>query len=97
MSAVARKENRRVRSVRVGALSLVGAVAVTMFALTAQNGMPDYVPGVSRNTVEVEFALTQQADMAELYPYENNVLRAVRISGRQLREYLEYSTRYFLV
>lgn len=36
-----------------------------------------------------------QADMAELYPYENNVLRAVRISGRQLREYLEYSARYF--
>ena len=36
-----------------------------------------------------------QADMAELYPYENNVLRAIRISGRQLREYLEYSARYF--
>ena len=35
------------------------------------------------------------ADMAELYPYENNVLRAVRISGRQLREYLEFSARYF--
>lgn len=35
------------------------------------------------------------ADMAELYPFENNVLRAVRISGKQLREYLEYSTRYF--
>lgn len=36
-----------------------------------------------------------QADMAELYPYENNVLRAVRISGRQLKDYLEYSARYF--
>lgn len=36
-----------------------------------------------------------QADMAELYPYENNVLRAVRITGRQLRDYLEYSARYF--
>ena len=35
------------------------------------------------------------ADMAELYPYENNVLRAVRISGRQLRDYLEFSARYF--
>jgi 2',3'-cyclic-nucleotide 2'-phosphodiesterase (5'-nucleotidase family) len=35
------------------------------------------------------------AKMAELYPYENNVLRAVRISGRQLREYLEFSSRYF--
>ena len=35
------------------------------------------------------------ADMAELYPYENNILRAVRISGKQLREYLEFSARYF--
>jgi len=35
------------------------------------------------------------ADMAELYPYENNILRAVRISGKQLRDYLEFSARYF--
>ncbi len=35
------------------------------------------------------------ANMAELYPYENNVLRAIRISGKQLRDYLEFSSRYF--
>ncbi len=35
------------------------------------------------------------SDLAELYPYENNVLRAIRITGRQLREYLEFSARYF--
>jgi 2',3'-cyclic-nucleotide 2'-phosphodiesterase (5'-nucleotidase family) len=35
------------------------------------------------------------ADMAELYPYENNVLRAVRVTGRQLRDYLEFSARYY--
>jgi 2',3'-cyclic-nucleotide 2'-phosphodiesterase (5'-nucleotidase family) len=34
------------------------------------------------------------ADLARLYPYDNT-LRAVRISGRQLREYLEYSARYY--
>ena len=34
------------------------------------------------------------ADVARLYPYDNT-LRAVRISGRQLREYLEFSARYF--
>ena len=34
------------------------------------------------------------AQIARLYPYENT-LRAVRISGRQLREYLEYSARYY--
>ena len=35
-----------------------------------------------------------QRDVVGLYPYENT-LRAVRISGQQLREYLEYSARYF--
>lgn len=34
------------------------------------------------------------ADVAQLYPYENT-LKAVRITGRQLREYLEFSARYF--
>ncbi|HYC50934.1 MAG TPA: 5'-nucleotidase C-terminal domain-containing protein [Gemmatimonadaceae bacterium] len=35
------------------------------------------------------------ADIAELYPYENNQLRAIRLSGKQLREYLEFSARYY--
>jgi 2',3'-cyclic-nucleotide 2'-phosphodiesterase (5'-nucleotidase family) len=34
------------------------------------------------------------ARIAALYPYDNT-LRAVRISGAQLREYLEHSARYF--
>jgi 2',3'-cyclic-nucleotide 2'-phosphodiesterase/3'-nucleotidase len=34
------------------------------------------------------------AEVARLYPYENT-LKAVRITGRQLREYLEFSARYF--
>lgn len=34
------------------------------------------------------------AELARLYPYDNT-LRAVRISGRQLREYLEFSSRYY--
>ncbi len=34
------------------------------------------------------------AEIARLYPYENT-LRAVRITGRQLRDFLEYSARYF--
>jgi len=33
-------------------------------------------------------------DVAGVYPYENT-LRAVKISGQQLREFLEYSARYF--
>jgi 2',3'-cyclic-nucleotide 2'-phosphodiesterase (5'-nucleotidase family) len=35
-----------------------------------------------------------EAELARLYPYDNT-LRAVRISGRQLRDYLEFSARYF--
>jgi 2',3'-cyclic-nucleotide 2'-phosphodiesterase / 3'-nucleotidase / 5'-nucleotidase len=34
------------------------------------------------------------ADIAKLYPYENT-LRAVRITGAQLRAYLEHSARYW--
>ncbi|HEV8305386.1 MAG TPA: 5'-nucleotidase C-terminal domain-containing protein [Gemmatimonadales bacterium] len=33
-------------------------------------------------------------DVAGVYPYENT-LRAVRVSGQQLREFLEHSARYF--
>jgi 2',3'-cyclic-nucleotide 2'-phosphodiesterase/3'-nucleotidase len=35
------------------------------------------------------------AEIASLYPYENT-LRAIRVSGRQLREYLERSATYFV-
>ncbi len=34
------------------------------------------------------------AKIAQLYPYDNT-LRAVRISGKQLREYLDFSSRYY--
>ena len=34
------------------------------------------------------------AEVARLYPYENT-LKAIRITGRQLRDYLEFSARYF--
>src|SRR5882762_1499422 len=36
----------------------------------------------------------RQRDVVGIYPYENT-LRAVKISGQQLREYLEHSARYF--
>jgi len=34
------------------------------------------------------------SEVAQLYPYDNT-LRAVRITGRQLRDYLEFSSRYY--
>ncbi len=36
------------------------------------------------------------ADVLALYPFDN-ILRAVRVSGAQLKDYLEWSARYFLV
>ncbi len=36
------------------------------------------------------------AQIAQLYPYENS-LRAVRLSGAQVRAFLEHSARYFIV
>ncbi len=38
----------------------------------------------------------RRRDVYRLYPYENT-LRSVRLTGNQLREYLEWSTRYFRV
>jgi 2',3'-cyclic-nucleotide 2'-phosphodiesterase (5'-nucleotidase family) len=34
------------------------------------------------------------SQVAQLYPYDNT-LRAVRVTGRQLRDYLEFSSRYY--
>src|SRR6266550_5179793 len=47
----------------------------------------DIQPGLPEGEVH-------QRDVSGIYPYENT-LRAVRISGQQLREYLEHSARYF--
>src|SRR2546426_399092 len=46
----------------------------------------DVQPGLPEGDVH-------QRDVSGIYPYENT-LRAVRISGLQLREYLEHSARY---
>ena len=35
------------------------------------------------------------AELSRLYPYENT-LKAIRINGKQLREYLEFSNRYYM-
>jgi 2',3'-cyclic-nucleotide 2'-phosphodiesterase (5'-nucleotidase family) len=36
------------------------------------------------------------AHLARLYPYDNNLLRAVELDGAQLRAYLEHAANYFL-
>jgi 2',3'-cyclic-nucleotide 2'-phosphodiesterase (5'-nucleotidase family) len=41
-------------------------------------------------------ATSRPATWPAIYPYDNNLLRAVRVSGADLRAYLEHSARYFL-
>jgi len=49
---------------------------------------------VFTTTVDLSAGPVRLRDIAGLYPYENT-LRAVRIDGARLREFLEYSARYF--
>jgi 2',3'-cyclic-nucleotide 2'-phosphodiesterase (5'-nucleotidase family) len=72
--------------------------------------LQDFVLEVMRRTAHADlaagaaFSLDASLDagaitaarLQALYPYDNSV-RAIRISGRQLREYLEHSARYFTV
>lgn len=53
--AGARRESARRASVRAGALTVAGAVGLAVFAISAQNGLPGYLPGVDRTTVRAAF------------------------------------------
>jgi 2',3'-cyclic-nucleotide 2'-phosphodiesterase/3'-nucleotidase/5'-nucleotidase len=68
----------------------------------------DFILEVQRRTAGADLAATAAfdinasldagpvtvAEVARLYPYDNT-LRAIRISGKQLREFLEFSSRYY--
>jgi 2',3'-cyclic-nucleotide 2'-phosphodiesterase (5'-nucleotidase family) len=69
----------------------------------------DFINEVQRRTAGAELSATPSfsldasldagpitvAELARLYPYDNT-LRAIRISGRQLRQYIEHSARYYV-
>ncbi|MEJ7812037.1 MAG: 5'-nucleotidase C-terminal domain-containing protein [Gemmatimonadaceae bacterium] len=77
-------------------------------ARVADSPLTDFVLEVERKASGAQLASTAAfslgasldsgaisvAEVARLYPYENT-LKAVRVTGRQLRDYLEYSARYF--
>lgn len=58
MGARERSMRARRRSIRTGAATIVGAVAMAAFAISAQNGLPGYLPGVDRDTVSAQFTDT---------------------------------------
>ena len=55
MGAQQRQEQTRRRSVRVGLVAVLGMILVAAFAITAKNGLPDYLPGVERRSVSAQF------------------------------------------
>ena len=77
-------------------------------ARVADTPLTDFVLEVMRRTAGADLAATAAfdigasldagpitvAEVARLYPYDNT-LRAVRISGKQLRAFLEFSARYY--
>ncbi|MEO7963789.1 MAG: 5'-nucleotidase C-terminal domain-containing protein, partial [Gemmatimonadaceae bacterium] len=75
----------------------VADVALTDFLLEVERQVtgadlaatPAYDLGVSISPGPITVA-----QVARLYPYDNT-LRAIRITGRQLRDYLEFSAKYF--
>ncbi len=49
---------------------------------------------VFSTSVKFEDGIITRGNLARLYPYENTLYH-IRINGRQLREYLEFSARYY--
>jgi 2',3'-cyclic-nucleotide 2'-phosphodiesterase (5'-nucleotidase family) len=90
------------------ALGTAGAGFDARYARVQDGALLDFINDVQRRKAGAQLsaaaAFEVQAglpdgevhlrDVAGVYPYENT-LRAVRISGQQLREFLEHSARYF--
>lgn len=55
MGAISRQISARKVSLRVGICAVLGLVGLVVFAVTAQNGVPDYIPGVHRTLAEAAF------------------------------------------
>ena len=71
-------------------------VPVTDFVLEVMRkaAHADLAAGSAFNFSGLDSGTISIADLARLYPYDNT-LRAVRISGAQLRAYLEQASRYY--
>jgi 2',3'-cyclic-nucleotide 2'-phosphodiesterase/3'-nucleotidase len=77
-------------------------------ARTAPTGITGFILDVERHAANADIASTAAFDLhsrlgpgritvaqlAQVYPYDNT-LRAIRISGAQLKQYIEYSSRYY--
>lgn len=71
MGAKERAIKHNARAARIGTVAIVLLLALTVFAVTARNGLPDYLPGVNRTIVNAAFT-----DVGALRPGDD-----VRIAG----------------
>ena len=55
MGAITRQISARKLSLRIGICAVLGLVGLVVLAVTAQNGVPDYIPGVHRTLAEAAF------------------------------------------
>lgn len=74
MSSLVRQIQARRSAQRAGALTILGLVGLLVFAITARNGVPDYVPGVNRMSVSAEFD-----DVGALRPGDDVRIADVRV------------------
>jgi 2',3'-cyclic-nucleotide 2'-phosphodiesterase (5'-nucleotidase family) len=107
VSAVRQAHRETVRYVN----SVIGSTPDAWRADSARitaTGITGFILDVERRAANAELASTAAFDLrsklgpgpitvaqlAQLYPYDNT-LRAVRISGAQLKQYIEFSSRYY--
>src|SRR5712691_3714050 len=98
----------RVRSMRPELISLATVAEQPRYGRAEDTPLLDFINEVQRRRAGADLSAAADFDLAAglpegevrerdvtgIYPYENT-LRAVRISGNQLKAYLEQSARYF--
>ena len=100
--------HRRVRAWADAAIGTAGPGFEGRYGRAADTPLLDFVNEVQRRHAGAQLAATadfdvsaglpdgtvRRRDVAGIYPYENTLV-ALRISGRQLKDYLEHATRYY--
>jgi 2',3'-cyclic-nucleotide 2'-phosphodiesterase/3'-nucleotidase/5'-nucleotidase len=79
---------------RLGRAEPVPLVNLLHEVQRARTGAELSVASIFRPEAELPAGPIRRADVAAVYPYENT-LKAVRVSGAQLRAHLEHSARYY--
>lgn len=102
--------HERVRAWAGTPLGTAGAGFEARFARAQDTPLIDFINEVQRRRAGADLSVTaafdvgaglpegggevRLRDVAGIYPYENT-LRAVRVSGRQLKDFLEHASRYY--